>query len=106
MKFEYAYHSDPKHLAADVQRFVDFLEEHGFESVTNLRINCYPSRNGKRLQAVNAQGEIRPITFELVSGDDRDGPQGSQDHSEPVTIRERPDTLGNFGLAAYFNHDD
>ncbi|HET6525171.1 hypothetical protein [Sphingopyxis sp.] len=103
MKFKYGYGSDPKHLTADVERFINFLDEHGFESVTNLQISCYPWRNGKRLQAVNAEGEIRPITFELLSGDDRDNPQGYQHDREAVTIRERPDTLGNFGLAALFN---
>lgn len=56
MQFSYFYDSDSKHLAADVQRFVDFLEEHSVESVTNLCIICYPWRNGKRLQAVNTLG--------------------------------------------------
>ena len=106
MQFSYFYDSDSKHLAADVQRFVDFLEEHSVESVTNLCIICYPWRNGKRLQAVNTLGEIRPITFELLPGDDRRNPQGYEYDHEAVTIRERPDTLGNFGLAAFFNRDD
>lgn len=106
MQFNYGYVSGRHSLASDVQRFVDFLEEHGVETVSQLKITCYPWRNGKRLQAVNAQGEIRPITFDLAPEDARHEPSEARPPREQVSVRERPDDLGNFGLATFFDHDD
>src|SRR5690606_4800064 len=98
--------SGRKFLAADIHRFVDFLETHGAESISQLRISCFPWRNGKRLQAVNERGENGVVTFDLKPGDERYEPIRDQLRREALIIRERPDELGNFGLATLFNHDD
>src|SRR5690606_13346306 len=105
MHFIFRYAPMREALTTDVQRFVDFLVAQGTESVTNLEISCYPWRNGKRLQAVNSEGQIRPVVFALEPGDDRYEPPKFPETRELLTMRERPDELGNFGFATVFDHD-
>lgn len=105
MQFRYSYRSDPDHLEGDFLRVVDWVREHRAEAVWNLVVECYVSRDGKRLQAVNGSGEIRPVFFDLTPEDPR-FEQSDAATREKVTIRERPDHLGDTGLATTFSHDD
>ena len=56
-------------MVKDLQRLIDFFEDLGVDSLTNLEIRCYPWRKGKRLQAVNEEGKIRPFTIALQPGE-------------------------------------
>lgn len=105
MQFRYSYQSDADRLQSDLLRVVDYLKEHRAEVVWNLVVECYASRNGKRLQAVNDEGIIRPVSFHLMPDD----PRFEQSYNPPrekVKIRERPDDLGEIGLASAFDRDD
>jgi hypothetical protein len=104
MQFIYNYSLDREYIEYDINRFIAFLREHDVESVTNLEISCYPWRNGKRLQSINDRNEICPVPIILGPGDKRYTPKPGR--YPPFSIRERPDELGNFGLATAFNHDD
>ncbi|MBO9516453.1 MAG: hypothetical protein J7493_00145 [Porphyrobacter sp.] len=106
MHFIFQFEPTRETLQADVQRFVDFLDAHGVEAVSSLTITCFPWRNGKRLQAVNEDGEIRSVMFDLVPEDARYKPPQYELEHEPLIIRERPDSLGDFGLAMLSGHDD
>lgn len=105
MQFRYSYPTDAHHLEGDFLRVVDWVKEHRAEAVWNLVVECYVSRDGKRLQAVNDRGEIHPVCFDLRPEDPR-FEQSDAPPREKVTIRERPDNLGDTGLATAFNHDD
>lgn len=106
MQFNFSYSIGRDDLETALRRFVRFLNEQHAETVSSLKITCHPWRNGKRLQAVNARGEIRPVTFDLEPSDERHKPPASLARDEVLTIRERPDDLGDTGLAAAFDHDD
>ena len=105
MQFRYSYPSDADHLESDLLRVVDWVRENRAEAIWNLVVECSVSRNGKRLQALNDRGEIRPICFDLTPADPR-SEQSNAAPREKVTVRERPDHLGDTGLATAFNHDD
>lgn len=106
MHILYSYSPKRPYIAKDLQQFVDFLEEHGVDCLTNLEIRCYPWRKGKRLQAVNEGGKIRPFTITLQHEDERYEPLPPNVRYEPITIRERPDELGDTGLATALGIDD
>jgi len=106
MQFRYSYTCEQDSLSADLQHFIDLLEFLSVDSITNLQISCYPHRNGKRLQAVNMNGEIPPVVFGVDPDDKRYDPSVHGGQGELLTFRERPDDLGDFGLATAFNHDD
>jgi len=55
---------------------------------------------------VNEEGKIRPFTITLQPGDERYEPLPPNVRYEPITIRERPDELGDTGLATAFGIDD
>lgn len=106
MQFRYGYQTDADRLSADLLRVVDFLKEHGAEAVSNIVVSCYPWRNGKRLQAVNGEGIIRPVPFDAERGEVVIDAANEQLPREKLTIRERPDELGKIGLASAFDYDD
>ena len=106
MHIHYSYCPQGPYIVRDLQRLIDFFEELGVDSLTNLEIRCYPWRNGKRLQAVNEEGKIRPFTITLQPGDDRYEPLPPNVRYEPITIRERPDEFDDVGLAAILGWDD
>lgn len=93
-------------MVKDLQRLIDFFEDLGVDSLTNLEIRCYPWRKGKRLQAVNEEGKIRPFTITLQPGDERYEPLPPNVRYEPITIRERPDEFDDVGLSAILGWDD
>lgn len=105
MQLRYSYPVDADHLEAELLRAGEWFRQHGVESVTNLVIECYPWRNGKRLQAVNGRGEVRPVPILPEPDAPRCGSLGPE-RREELTIRERPDDRGDTGLASAFNHDD
>lgn len=100
MRFSFTYPLMSNDLENGLQRFIAFLREHEAEEISNVEINCYPWRNGKRLQAVNGNGQIRPIVFDAENAGTGAPP------FERLTIRERPDSLPVTGLASLFDHDD
>ena len=104
MQLRYSYHVDADHLDAELLRAGEWLRRQGVESVTNLVIECYPWRDGRRLQAVNKDGEIRPVL--ICREDDPRAKPAAIERREKLTIRERPEDLGDTGLAAAFNRDD
>lgn len=104
MQLRYDHQVDADDLDAELLRAAEWFRQQGVESVTNLVIECYPWRNGKRLQAVNKDGEIRPVPI-VPEVDPRLKPDGGE-RGEKLTIRERPEDLGDTGLATAFNHDD
>jgi len=106
MKFFYEHHIKHEALAADLQKFVDFLGAHGVDSVSSLEISCFPWRNGERLQAVDSEGKISPVMIELDAGDARYVAPDPKSDREAPKIRERPDELGEFGWGLLFGIDD
>lgn len=106
MHIHYSYCPQGPYIGKDLQRLIDFFEDLGVDSLTNLEIRCYPWRKGKRLQAVNEEGKIRPFTITLQPGDERYEPLPPNVHYEPITIRERPDEFDDVGLAAILGWDD
>jgi hypothetical protein len=106
MQFNYNYACGREFIAADMQRFVDFLMEEGVESVSDLKITCHLSRNGKRLQAVNEHGIIRPVVFSIEPGDLRAGSAGYQYPREKLIIREGPVGHRLKGLSALLGPAD
>ena len=106
MHIHYSYSPQGPYMVKDLQRLIDFFEELGVDSLTNLEIRCYPWRKGKRLQAVNEEGKIRPFTIALQPGDERYEPLPPNVRYEPITIRERPDEFDDVGLAAILGWDD
>ena len=106
MHIHYSYCPQGPFIAKDLQRLIDFFEEFDVDSLTNLEIRCYPWRKGKRLQAVNEEGKIRPFTITLQPGDERYEPLPPNVRYEPITIRERPDEFDDVGLAAILGWDD
>ena len=106
MHIHYSYCPQGPYIAKDLQRLIDFFEELDVDSLTNVEIRCYPWRKGKRLQAVNAEGKIRPFTITLQPGDERYEPLPPNVRYEPITIRERPDEFDDVGLAAILGWDD
>lgn len=106
MHIHYSYCPEGPYIAKDLQRLIDFFEDLGVDSLTNLEIRCYPWRKGKRLQAVNEEGTIRPFTITLQPDDERYEPIPPNVRYEPIIIRERPDELGDTGLATTFGIDD
>ena len=106
MHIHYSYCPQGPYIAKDLQRLIDFFEELDVDSLTNLEIRCYPWRKGKRLQAVNEEGKIRPLTITLQPGDERYEPLPPNVRYERITIRERPDEFDDVGLAAILGWDD
>jgi hypothetical protein len=105
MQFRYSYPSDADHIEGDILRIVDWVREHRAEAVWNLVVECHASRNGKRLQAINDRGEIRPVCFDLTPEDPR-FEQSDAAPREKITIRERTEDPSETGLATAFNRDD
>lgn len=106
MHIHYSYCPQGPYIVKDLQRLIDFFEVLGVDSLTNLEIRCYPWRKGKRLQAVNEEGKIRPFTITLQPDDERYEPLPPNVRYEPITIRERPDEFDDVGLAAILGWDD
>lgn len=106
MHIHYSYCPQAPYIVKDLQRLIDFFEDLGVDSLTNLEIRCYPWRKGKRLQAVNEEGKIRPFTITLQPDDERCEPLPPNVRYEPITIRERPDEFDDVGLAAILGWDD
>ena len=106
MHIHYSYCPQGPYIVKDLQRLIDFFEDHGVDSLTNLEIRCYPWRKGKRLQAVNEEGKIRPFTITLQPGDERYEPLPPNARYEPITIRERPEEFDDVGFAAILGWDD
>ena len=106
MHIHYSHCPQSPYIAKDLQRLIDFFEDLGVDSLTNLEIHCYPWRDGKRLQCVNEEGKIRPFTITLQPGDERYEPLPPNVRYEPITIRERPDEFDDVGLAAILGWDD
>ena len=106
MHINYSYCPQGHHITKDLERLIEFFEDLGVDSLTNLEIRCYPWRKGKRLQAVNEEGKIRPFTITLQPGDVRYEPLPPNVRYEPITIRERPDEFDDVGLAAILGWDD
>lgn len=88
----------PDQLDVVLLRVGELLRAMGAESVSSLRINCFPWRNGRRLQAVSGR-DIVSVAINLP-GDDLVALPGG------AIVRERPDDLGDSGIAVLMGHDD
>ena len=106
MHIRYSYSPQGPYIVKDLQRLIDFFDDLGVDCMTHLEIRCYPGRKDTRLPAVNEEGKIRPFTITLQPGDDRYEPVPPNVRYEPITVRERPDELGDTGLATAFGIDD
>ena len=49
MHIHYSYCPQGPYIVKDLQRLIDFFEDLGVDSLTNLEIRCCPWRKGKRV---------------------------------------------------------
>ena len=106
MRFNFCYQIARNDLATALSRVDDFLKEHGADMISNLEVGCYPWRNGKRLQAVNQSGVVRPVVFNVAPGDDGSALTTHQPEREKLAVRESTDGRAAKGLASLFGRDD
>lgn len=106
MRFNFVYPIESVSLETALRRFIEFVEEHGIDTISNLEIGCHPLRGGRRLQAVNQNGIVRPVIFDADPGDLGGAPAIYQYERETLIIRERPIGRGPRGLAALLGPND